>query len=120
MNQQQREIADLKERLAKFEGAKKAPFVPAPSAPFDPLDKVFSEQGIRGHLPEWMRDMASAVPSNTVRAIVGDHSKPAPAVPKAAPVVRGSGWIDARPLRQDYVRECDALADAAARRERGR
>jgi hypothetical protein len=118
MNNQQHEIDDLKQRLAKLEGAEKAPFVPAPQPTFDPLDKVFSEQGIRGGLPEWQRDAVAAVPDALVRGIVQDNTRAAPAVPKAVPVARGTGWQDQRPLSQPYVRECDAIAESFAQKDR--
>jgi hypothetical protein len=118
MNQEER-IKALEEQIAELKGAKPA----EPSAPFarvDPLDRVFAEQGLRGQLPEWQRDMANAVPDAVVRSLVRDNLRSAQPAAPVSEKPRGTGWVEPQPLVQPYLRECDAVAEAFDRKDRGR
>jgi hypothetical protein len=115
-------IKALEDKLAEVTGEKAKPFVPQPHVPFDPLDRVFAEQGLHGQLPEWQRDAVAAVPDAQVRAILNDNRATRNVQPVAEEPKRGStnGWQEQRPLVQPYLRECDRIADAFDRKDRGR
>jgi hypothetical protein len=62
-------------------------------------------------LPEWQRDMIRAVDDKTIRAIVKDHCRSAPAAPPAKVTVQGAvpvmggptpsknGWVEAPSIK---------------------
>jgi hypothetical protein len=90
-------IKALEAQIAELKGEK-----PEPSKPWvrvDPLDLIYAQQGIRGQIPEWQRDMAKAVDDDVVRAIVGDHTRSRVAeAPPAPQKSTGNGWQELRPF----------------------
>jgi hypothetical protein len=71
----------------------------------------------------WAGEMARAVPTDLVRALVSDARRPGPSsiIPETPrePVQRGSGWVEAQPLRPPPGQDAIArLCDHAAAQDR--
>jgi hypothetical protein len=88
-------------------------------------------------LPEWQRDMMRAVDDKTIRAIVKDHCRSAPAAPPAKVFVQGAGpvagpipskngWVDAPSIKNwkapgsDIIDRLVDVQDAIDRAARAR
>jgi hypothetical protein len=110
-----KEVAAELERRAK----PPEPFTPAPYQRWDPTANMTMPLST-------LRDMCNAVPDSVMRGVIHDNRAPTgrpgmiPEQPsRGSNVVRGTGWVDAPPLRPPPgVAQADKIVDEFDRRDR--